>query len=58
MAKSIQGVYLMRHPFRVKLSIEGRVQRAHVIQRSRNSGQVGLTLRIFERELGLHLFPK
>jgi hypothetical protein len=45
-AKSTKGIYLMCHPFRVKLRIEGRIQRMHAIQKSRNLGQVGLTLRI------------
>jgi hypothetical protein len=45
-AKSTKGVYLMYHPFRVKLSIKGGIQRTHAIQRSRDLGQVGLTLRI------------
>jgi hypothetical protein len=46
MAKSTKGVYLICCPFWVKLSIERRVQRVRIIQRSRNSGQVGLTSRI------------
>jgi hypothetical protein len=36
----------MRRPFRVKLGIEGGIQRTHDIQRSRGLGQVGLALRI------------
>jgi hypothetical protein len=47
MAKSTKGVYIMCHPFRVKLGIEGGIQRTCAIQRSRGLGQVGLTLRIF-----------
>jgi hypothetical protein len=46
MAKSTKGVYLMCHPFRVKLGIERGIQRMRAIQRSRGLGQVGLTLRI------------
>ena len=46
MAKSAKGVFLMRHPFRVKLGIEGVIQRTRTIQRSRGLGQVSLTLRI------------
>jgi hypothetical protein len=46
MAKSTKGVYLMRHPFRVKLGIEGGIQRTRAIQRNRGLGQVSLTLRI------------
>jgi hypothetical protein len=45
-AKSTKGVYLMRHPFRVKLSIEGGIQRTRAIQRGRYLGQIVLTLRI------------
>jgi hypothetical protein len=35
MAKSTKEVYLMRRPFRVKLGIEGAIQRTRDIQRSR-----------------------
>jgi hypothetical protein len=31
MAKSTKGVYLMRHPFRVKLGTEGGMQRTRTI---------------------------
>jgi hypothetical protein len=36
-----------RPPFQVKLSIESGVQHVGIIQRSRNPGQIRLTLRIF-----------
>jgi hypothetical protein len=45
-AESTKGVYLICHPFWVKLSIERRIQRTRIVQRSRNPSQVGLTLRI------------
>jgi hypothetical protein len=51
-AKSTKEVYLMCHPFRVKLRIEGGIQRTRVVQRSRGLGQVGLTLRIPLLEVG------
>jgi hypothetical protein len=38
--KSTKGIYIVCHPFRVKLSTEGRIQRTRAIQRSRNLGQV------------------
>jgi hypothetical protein len=44
--KSTKEVYLMCRPFRVKLRIEGGIQRTRVVQRSRGLGQVRLTLRI------------
>jgi hypothetical protein len=46
MARSTKGVYLMRHPFRVKLGIKGGIQITCTVQKSRGLGQVGLTLRI------------
>jgi hypothetical protein len=51
MAKSTKEVYLMRCPFRVKLRIEGGIQRTVDMQRSRGLGQVGLTLRILLLEV-------
>jgi hypothetical protein len=51
-AKSTKEVYLMCRPFRVKLRIEGGIQRTRVVQRSRGLIQVGLTLRILLLEVG------
>jgi hypothetical protein len=50
--KSTKEVYLMCRPFRVKLRIEGGIQRTRAVQRSRGLGQVGLTLRILLLEVG------
>ena len=42
----IKEVYLMSCPFRVKLSVERKIQRMCIVQRNRNPSQIGLTLRI------------
>ena len=36
----------MSCPFRVKLSVERKIQRMRIVQRNRNPSQIGLTLRI------------
>jgi hypothetical protein len=46
MAEPIKEVYLISCPFRVKMSIERKIQRMCIVQRSRNPSQVNLTLRI------------
>ena len=46
MAEPVKEVYIVCCPLGVKLSIERKIQRMRIIQRSRNPSQVGLTLRI------------
>ena len=46
MAEPVKEVYIVCCPLGVKLSIERKIQRMHIVQRSGNPSQVGLTLRI------------